>query len=89
MPRSSFLATTLALFLVQQASGGIPRLVNIVCEQGLLYAFGAGKTVVDATVIGEVVREAGLPLAPSVQRDGRSFWRRSLRFMGLGRRPER
>ncbi len=49
--------TTEALRLVFIYSGGVPRLVNILCDTALLCAFADEKTVVDEQVIRAAVEE--------------------------------
>ncbi len=83
-PHAAVLFTRDALFLAWRSTGGIPRLLNIVCEQGLLYAFGAGKKVVDAAILGEAIREAGPSLAFTAEAEGPSSWWRSLRRLRVG-----
>jgi general secretion pathway protein A len=41
-------------------TGGIPRLLNVVCDGALLSAFGAGVTTVDGRMIDEVARDLHL-----------------------------
>jgi general secretion pathway protein A len=86
---ASVLFTRDALYLLWKTTGGIPRLMNILCEQGLVYAFGAGKRVVDVALLEEAIRDAGPTFAPSGAGVGRSFWRRSLHRIGVGRYSER
>jgi general secretion pathway protein A len=40
-------------------SGGIPRLVNMACDNALLVGYALGKRRVDATVLDEVVHDLG------------------------------
>ena len=49
-------------------SGGIPRLINVLCDNGLLTAFSLGKEVVDAGMIQEVAKDLDLdvPSKPEV-----------------------
>lgn len=47
---------------------GFPRLVNILCDRGLLAAYADDKTQVDRALVDEVQRELDLPLAEG---DGR------------------
>ena len=51
---------------VHKYSGGIPRLVNILCDNGLLTSYASRKTSVEAAMISEVAVE--LQLAASPQR---------------------
>jgi general secretion pathway protein A len=67
-----------ALRRIHRESGGIPRLVNVICSNALLLAFGAGKSRVLETVVEEVVVDLrrGAPAAPPeapprVQEDAR------------------
>lgn len=46
-------------------SKGIPRLVNVICDNALVIAFAASQKNISADVIGEVVRD--LRLAPGTQ----------------------
>lgn len=58
-----------ALELVHDCAGGIPRLVNLVCDTALVYGFSDQQTIIAADVIEQVVadRAAGglLPLRVS------------------------
>jgi general secretion pathway protein A len=49
-----------AISLVALKSMGIPRLVNAICDNALLFAFGAGTHVVTPRLVGEVVRDLDL-----------------------------
>jgi general secretion pathway protein A len=53
------LFTDEALKAIWKASGGYPRAINILCEQGLVNAFGAGEQKVDAFTAAEAIRDAG------------------------------
>jgi general secretion pathway protein A len=41
-------------------SGGIPRLINIICDNALLLAFADGKKTVTTEIVQEVARDLGL-----------------------------
>jgi general secretion pathway protein A len=46
---------------------GIPRLVNVVCDNALLVGYALGRQTIDAEVIGEVVADLGridVPIVP-------------------------
>jgi len=60
-----------ALETLYTYSGGIPRLINILCDNGLLTAFGLGKKCVDASIIQEVAKDLDLvaPIAPPKPED--------------------
>ena len=40
-------------------SGGIPRLINVICDRALLGAYVREKTVVDAQIVGRAAAEVG------------------------------
>lgn len=46
-----------ALRLLYKLSGGIPRLVNVLCSRAMLAAYGAGRKTIDRTLIARVARE--------------------------------
>jgi len=43
--------------LVYQYSGGIPRLINRICDLGLVYGFSADKKIIGADLISAVTKE--------------------------------
>ena len=43
--------------LVYRHSRGVPRLINIVCDTALLYAYSSQQKVVDAVLIGEAIKD--------------------------------
>jgi general secretion pathway protein A len=45
-------------------SGGIPRLINIICDNALLLAYAGGKKSVTTEVVQEVARDLGLANLP-------------------------
>jgi general secretion pathway protein A len=49
-----------ALELLHEVSGGVPRVINIVCDGALLLGFGRGLRVIGASEIGEVAHDLGL-----------------------------
>lgn len=52
--------TESALQLIANCSGGIPRIINVVCDAALVNAYGAGTTTIDVTQIEEVLRDLGM-----------------------------
>lgn len=57
------LFTTKALARIYRLSGGLPRLINILCDRALLVAYTREKSVVDQTVVAEAQAELdGSPL---------------------------
>ena len=49
---------------VHKYTGGIPRLVNILCDNGLLAAYGSHKTSVDPTMIADIALDLQLGVSP-------------------------
>lgn len=66
--------TTAALKRIVRATGGVPRLINILADRALLAAYAANAPRVDA----EHVREALTDGVPLPRRDGPIAWLRSL-----------
>lgn len=53
-----------AMGAIGQISGGIPRVINVICDAALVNAYGTGATSVDRAQIEEVARDLGLsPIA--------------------------
>ena len=48
-----------AIEFVHARTKGIPRLVNQLCDFGLLYAFADGRKTIDADLIAQVLRDRG------------------------------
>jgi len=46
-----------ALEFVFARTGGVPRLLNQLCDMALVYAFAEGRTSIDADLISQVVRD--------------------------------
>jgi general secretion pathway protein A len=42
---------------IAAASGGIPRMINILCDTALVYGFAAGNKVISAGLVGEVIAD--------------------------------
>jgi general secretion pathway protein A len=57
-----------ALRAVQEASGGVPRLINILCDGALLLGYARGKAELGAAEVQEVARDLGL-VAPAAAVD--------------------
>jgi general secretion pathway protein A len=73
-----------ALRRLQVVTGGVPRLINVVCDGALLLGYARGAAAVDAAEIDEVARDLGL--VASAEGDGGDSkpaagrtWRRRLR----------
>jgi general secretion pathway protein A len=49
---------------VYAASGGIPRLINVICDRALLGAYTHGKQVVDVSIVKRAAREIGQGTMP-------------------------
>jgi len=63
--------TSTALAAVHQKSGGIPRLINLICDRALLGGYVAGTRVIDAPVVRQAALETSGP-PPHPQR--RAQW---------------
>ena len=65
--------------IIHKASGGIPRLIGILCEYALLIAFTQEKRVVNAKIAKEAVRKHSrkeqVCKLPPVNRGIRPFWK--------------
>ncbi len=57
--------TASALAAVHQKSGGIPRLVNLICDRALLGGYVAGTRVIDAPLVRQAARETSAPPRPA------------------------
>ncbi len=71
-----------ALRLIYWNSGGVPRVINTLCELALVYAYAEGKHEIDAILIADIAREridTGLY-------GERVYDMRSLRAQGLAKR---
>jgi type II secretory pathway predicted ATPase ExeA len=49
--------TRAAVEVVAEYSGGVPRLINILCDTGLVYAFAAEQRKVDSSLMHEVISD--------------------------------
>jgi len=89
--RDGHLFTRAALRRVWLRTAGVPRLINIVCEQALVNAFGANRDTVSEAFVEEAARDLGLDrhhenggsstgYGPAVAR--RSSWRTLMRLGG-------
>jgi general secretion pathway protein A len=85
------LFTRAALRTVWSGTGGIPRLINMVCEQALVNAFGANRDGVNEKLVEEAVHDLGLgqpsqdggsPEGRQLTDDRRASWRNLLRLGG-------
>jgi len=56
---------------IQQLSGGIPRLINVLCDRSMLGAYVEGKTQIDPKVVNKAAREV-LAATEKKRDDGRS-----------------
>jgi general secretion pathway protein A len=46
-----------ALELIHECTGGIPRLVNIVCDMALVYGFSDQRATIETDIVEQVIRE--------------------------------
>jgi general secretion pathway protein A len=54
-PRTLF--TLEACSKIAAASGGIPRMINILCDTALVYGFARGEKTISASLVGEVIAD--------------------------------
>ena len=50
-----------ALQAIYEASGGTPRLVNIICDNALLSGYATGKTIIDEDTVYSAVEQLRIP----------------------------
>ena len=58
--KESVIFTNCALRELVRVSRGIPRVINVLCDNSLISAFGYGKRKVDIWVVREIVRDFGM-----------------------------
>jgi general secretion pathway protein A len=60
-----------AIEFIHARTGGVPRLMNQLCDFALLYAYADGRTMIDADLIAQVVRDRStfIALPDAVIRD--------------------
>jgi general secretion pathway protein A len=49
-----------AVVLIHQRSGGIPRTINVICDNALITGFGLGRPLIDSEIVAAVVRDFDL-----------------------------
>jgi general secretion pathway protein A len=69
--------TPAALKVVYEYSGGIPRLINLLCDRALLGGYSTQTTRIDENLVMNAA--GGLDLKPAVSRHKRSLFHRLLR----------
>ncbi len=50
--------------LVHTSAGGVPRLINQICDTALVYGFSEQRPTIDAEIIEQVLRDRGTGLLP-------------------------
>ena len=71
-----------ALKVIYRASGGIPRLINVICDKALVLGYGGGATVIKGRLIKEVLKDwkpFQRPARPTPRSRGRAVLRRRVR----------
>lgn len=61
-----------AIAVIHLLSGGIPRLINVLCDAALVYGFGGGRETLDAAIIQAVASDmsgGGLETLPAMDHD--------------------
>lgn len=57
-----------AVAMIHRLTGGVPRLINRLCDLSLVYAFTAGRRMVDAETVHEVLEDgAFLAMDPDAE----------------------
>jgi general secretion pathway protein A len=49
-----------AIRLIARCSGGIPRIVNVICDAALVNAYGTGATAIGISQVDEVLQDLGI-----------------------------
>jgi type II secretory pathway predicted ATPase ExeA len=49
-----------AIGMIARISGGIPRLINVICDNAMLIAYATSKSKVTSEIVAEVARDLGL-----------------------------
>ncbi len=57
-----------AIDRIQRLSGGIPRLINVLCDRSMLGAYVEGKSQVDAKVVRKAAREVLAEEQPAIRK---------------------
>jgi general secretion pathway protein A len=65
----SHLFTRAALKKIYHYSQGIPRVVNIVCDNALLAGYTGGRKVIGNEIVKDVIRKLGSPMPPKKKRE--------------------
>jgi general secretion pathway protein A len=55
--RAAQLFSAEALDLVHESTGGVPRLVNLICDTALVYGFSEQRPIIDADIVEQVIRD--------------------------------
>ena len=58
--KESIIFTPHALKEIVSVAKGIPRVINVLCDNSLITAFGYGKQKVDIAVVKEIIRDFGM-----------------------------
>lgn len=69
----SALLDSSSLKLLHRASGGIPRLVNIICHKALMVAYGKGRHLVERSYIKRAMDDTEGAITPSIM-SVRQWW---------------
>jgi hypothetical protein len=68
--RNDPLFTRNAISMIYQASGGIPRVINTLCDTSLVYGFADQKPTLDSKVVAKVLKDKHAAVAqPSDSQD--------------------
>ncbi len=50
--------------LVWEASGGVPRLINLICDTALVYGYAEQLTTIGSRIVRQVIRDKEVSFAP-------------------------
>jgi general secretion pathway protein A len=53
--------------LIWSATGGVPRLINLVCDTALVYGYGEERRTIDRRLVEQVIADKGNSLIPMAQ----------------------
>ncbi len=79
---SDSLFTRTAMRRVYRLSGGVPRMINVICDRALLGAYAHEQNRVEAATVRRAGREV-FGMVPGVRRGGRLGWALGLGAVGL------
>ena len=46
-----------ACAMIAEASGGVPRVINVLCDMALVYGFSTGSSTITSDLVREVIKD--------------------------------